>query len=618
MVFLSSGVGNFSRGNIMPEANVLVADPIREEGLDLLRREVQVKVAPDLTSEQLLDSIGEYEGLIVRSGTRVTAEVIAAGKRLQVIGRAGAGLDNIDLEAARRRNIAVVRAPEASTIAVAELTLGVMVALARHIPEAHVSLRQGEWRKRHFQGTELDGKTLGIIGMGRIGSAVAQRARAFGMETVAYDPYLSAEQVQDRGATQTSLTELLQHADFISLHVPLTPETRGLIGRRELALCKPTAYLINTARGEVVDEDALAAVLDTGRLAGAAIDVFAKEPPTGSALLRCKNVILTPHLGAATREAQRAAAVETARRVLAVLRGEPATEPAGPSLGEAWSVSPDWSDPAHLRIRFVSLDRVAVHERVDPLRVKHLMSRLRKDGILRNPPLAAVLIPGERYVILDGATRVQALVELEYEHCPIQIVDYDDPAIGLGRWHHLLAGIDADSFLEQLAHVAGLDLEPADVADAERLLAARQVLCYVSLPDGRVFVVRGDGELERQVALLTRVTDLYEGQAHVLRSPGRSPESLWAGEAEGDLAVIFPRFLPSEVTRLALNGARLPMGITRHIVPGRVLGLDLSLDLLRADVTLEEKNAWLQNLLHARLEEKKIRLYQEPVFVVDE
>lgn len=603
----------------MPGTRVLVTELLTAQALELLQEEVQVHVATDLTPQQLREVIGDYEGLIVRSETQVTAQVISAARRLNVIGRVGVGLDNIDLEAARRRDIAVVNAPEALSVAVAELTLGLMLALARRIPEADVSLHRGEWARRRLLGTQLHGKALGIIGLGRTGTAVAQRARAFDMEIIAYDPFLSAEQVQDRGAIQVSLTELLQQSDFITLHVPLTAETRDLIGRRELALCKPTAYLIACARGGVVDEEALVMALDEGRIAGAGVDVYSLEPPADSPLLRCPKAILTPRLGASTVEAQRAVAIETARRVLAVLRGGSVPKPAGPALDRTRWTGADWSNPAHLRLRFVGLDQLALHERVDPLRVNRLVSRLRKDGLLRNPPLAAELIPGRRYVILDGATRVQALLELGYDHCPVQIVNYDSPAVGLGRWHHLLMGIDADTFLRQLEHTPGLELEPGEVAEAERSLASRDILCYFKLPDGRLFMARGGGDLEAQAELLTQVTTLYEGQVEVLRDPGRSPESLWVQDDEpGDLAVIFPRFLPSEVTRLALNGARLPMGVTRHIVPGRVLGLGVSLDLLQADVSLQEKNAWLENLLRARLEEKKIRLYQEPVFVVDE
>jgi hypothetical protein len=282
-------------------------------------------------------------------------------------------------------------------------------------------------------------------------------------------------------------------------------------------------------------------------------------------------------------------------------------------------VGADWSDPARLRLRFVELSQLVFHERVDPFRVNRLASRLRKDGVLRNPPLVAELVAGQRYVVLDGATRVQALIDLGYAHCPVQLVNYDDPAVGLGRWHHLLVDIDAEAFLQQVRRIQGLQLEPSSMAEAERLLASRDILCYFSLPDGRVFIARGGGDLETQADLLIQVVGLYEGRVNVLRSPGRSPESLWTEEMEhATLAVIFPRFLPSEVTRLAMNGARLPMGVTRHIVPGRVLNLGVSLDLLHADVPLEEKNAWLENLVRARLKEKKIRLYQEPVFAFDE
>jgi D-3-phosphoglycerate dehydrogenase len=299
---------------------ILVAEPLAAEGLALLRAEHEVDTAAGLTRGDLLARLPGYDALIVRSGVKVDAEAFAAGMRLIVVGRAGTGLDNIDLDAATRAGVVVVNAPDANTIAAAEHTLALMYALARRIPAADASLRAGQWRRADFLGVELSGKTLGIVGLGRIGLAVADRARAMQMTLLGADPFVTAEAAASHGIRLVQLTELFPTADVVAVHTPLTAATRGLIGRAELALMKPTALLVNAARGGIVDEAALADALIAGRLAGAAVDVFADEPlPTDSPLRRAPNTVLTPHLGASTAEAQVRAGTDTAKRVLDVL-----------------------------------------------------------------------------------------------------------------------------------------------------------------------------------------------------------------------------------------------------------------------------------------------------------
>lgn len=302
---------------------VLVCDPLDERGLRLLEEFASVDVRTGLSEAELIEIIPAYDAMIVRSGTRVTAAVIEAGKRLQAIGRAGVGVDNIDVEAATRRGIIVVNTPTANTIAAAEHTIAMMLALARQIPAADASLREGRWDRKRFIGVEVRNKTLGVIGLGRIGTEVAKRAQGLAMEVIAYDPFVSAEHASRFGIQfTTDLDEVLRRADFVTLHTPLTEATRGLIGERELALMKPTARLINCARGGLIDEEALLRALDEGRLAGAALDVFAQEPPPPDhPLLRHPKVVLTPHLGGSTREAQASVAEEIAQQILAVLEG---------------------------------------------------------------------------------------------------------------------------------------------------------------------------------------------------------------------------------------------------------------------------------------------------------
>ena len=302
---------------------ILVSDSLAEEGLEVLRQDAEVEVKTDLTPPQLVETIGHYDAIVVRSGTKVTAEVIEAGQRLRVIGRAGVGVDNIDVEKATERGIMVVNAPTPTVVAVAEHTMALLLATARHVPRANASLREGKWLKKQLVGTTVAGKVLGIVGLGRIGTAVAKRARAFEMEIIAYDPYLTREQIEGRGATPVSFLEkLLRQSDFVTLHVTLTLETQGMIGARELDMMKPTARLINCDRGAVVDEEALLKALDEGRLAAAGLDCFYEEPATDNPLCCHERVVATPHIAASTVEAQRDMGREIAWQVLIALRGK--------------------------------------------------------------------------------------------------------------------------------------------------------------------------------------------------------------------------------------------------------------------------------------------------------
>jgi D-3-phosphoglycerate dehydrogenase len=301
----------------MPAWRVLVADGLTDDALAQLRQVSEVV-------EGSLDSIAGADALVVRGRSLVSAEVVDAGRpRLRVIGRAGVGVDNIDLEAARRAGVVVVHAPLAATLSVAEHTLALMFALARGVPAADASLRRGEWRKSEIQGRELFDKTLGLIGAGRIGRAVAQRASALGLRVLAHDPLVPAETIRQAGAQPVELSRLLEESDYVSLHLPLEESTRGLIGRAELARMKNGARLISTSRGGILDEVALLEALESGRLAGAALDVFEQEPPGASPLVQHPAVIVTPHIAAQTVEAQARASADIVAEVLAALRGEP-------------------------------------------------------------------------------------------------------------------------------------------------------------------------------------------------------------------------------------------------------------------------------------------------------
>lgn len=306
----------------MPGFRVLIADGLDARGQSILRASAEVEDSSGISADDLLKAVGEYDALIVRGRTRVTGPVMDAASRLKVIGRAGVGVDNIDLDSARQHNITVVNAPLSTSLAVAELTFGLLLAVAREIPRADSAMRQGKWLKKELEGVELFGKTLGLIGIGRIGVEVGQRAAAFGMNVIAYDPLIPEDEIKVRGAEPVSLQDLFAWADFISLHLPLNVQTRDLIGPLAFSQMKDGVRIVCAARGGIIDEAALVEALNTGKVAAAGLDVFAKEPPGISNVVSHPRVISTPHIGAQTAEAQGRASEDIATEVLAALRGE--------------------------------------------------------------------------------------------------------------------------------------------------------------------------------------------------------------------------------------------------------------------------------------------------------
>ena len=302
---------------------VLITEALAESGINLLRKDFEVDVTLGLSPEELLETIGDYDGLIIRSATQVTAEVIDKAQNLKAVGRAGIGVDNIDVEAATKRGILIANAPESNTIAAGEHTLGLMLAAARRIPAADNSLRDGEWKRSAFKGVEVAEKTLGLVGFGHVGAIVARGALGMGMRVLAYDPYVSEDRMRSLNVERAeSVDEVLERSDFVSLHVPRTPQTTGMIDAEALEKMKPSAYLINVARGGIVDETALYNALKERTIAGAALDVFREEPITDSPLFTLPNAVVTPHLGASTVEAQDRAGITAAEQVAAALRGE--------------------------------------------------------------------------------------------------------------------------------------------------------------------------------------------------------------------------------------------------------------------------------------------------------
>ena len=314
---------------------VLVSDPLAKEGIERLKVEggFEVTEAIGLQKEALISIIGQYHALIVRSETKVTEEVINAATHLRVIARAGTGVDNVDVEAATRKGVIVMNAPEGNTISAAEYTISMLLALSRNIPKAYLSLKEKRWERKRFMGTEVYGKILGVVGLGRIGSEVAKRAQGLQMRVIAHDPFVA----ERTGITLFGLEELLTQVDYLTVHTPLTSLTKGMIGEREIGLMKKGARIINCARGGIIVEDALYDALKEGRIAGAALDVFEKGRPFDSPLLELDSTVLTPHLGASTKEAQKRVAVVIASQVIDALKGGEVRNEVGSPLSKKTS-----------------------------------------------------------------------------------------------------------------------------------------------------------------------------------------------------------------------------------------------------------------------------------------
>lgn len=573
---------------------VLVCDPIADEGVEVLAGHFDVDIRTGLSEGELAAVIPDYEAIVVRSATKITARILDRAERLKVIARAGAGLDTIDVSAAVDRDIDIISAPDANTLAVAELTVGLLVALARNVTRGDAALKEGRWIKKELMGSGLAGKTLGIVGFGRIGQAVAARARAFGMRILSNQHRPTPELYLEAGVEPVDLYDLLAESDFVTLHVPARPDTEGLIGADELATMKATAYLINTSRGSVVDEEALLRALDEDLIAGAALDVFVEEPASDSPLARHPKVIATPHIGASTTDAQSTAAVQVTEELVRRLEGHAAR-----------SILP---------LRFVPLDRVVPHEATDSRRAENLAERLQVDGLIRNPTLVAPI--GDRFVVLDGATRTDALRRIGAPHAVVQDVSVEQ-GLTLETWHHVLRRVDVDEFLTLVGGLDGIRVEEVKEGSPQERMIEYGGICSAVAVDGRAFVVHA-AEGRNRFQALAAVADAYIGAGLVSRTLERDVRRLESWYPDMTLLVEYPEFTVEQVLLAARSGTLLPAGVTRFIVPGRVLHLDVPLELLTSDRPLEDKNRWLHDYLTEKERAGKIRYYREPVYILDE
>ena len=573
---------------------VLVADSIADDGIELLREHCDVDIELGPSKERLLEIIGEYEGLVVRSATKVTADVVGRATHLRVIARAGAGLDTIDVAAALEAEIQVVNSPDANTIAVAELTLGLMLALARNLPKADASLKAGRWEKSALMGTGLAGKTLGIIGFGRIGRSVAERARAFGMSVVTNQRRPTPELYLEAGVSPVDLDELLAQSDFVTIHVPASVETEGLVDSTFLSKMKSDAWLINTSRGTVVNEPDLLEALDEDRIRGAALDVFTTEPAVDSVLAQHEKVVATPHIGASTKDAQTTAAVDVARQMISLLT----------------NIAP----VTVLPVRVIETSSLVPHEAHDDQRVEALAGRLRDERVLRNPPIVTPV--DDHFVLLDGATRSEAWRGIGYEHMVVQVVEADED-LALETWSHALGDGSFAAIVGAIDATDGLFTETSTSATALDALLEQGGVCALIAPEGDAVIVLAEHGMNR-FAAAEHATRAYASVSTVTRTLERDPDAVFAANGAFSAVAVFPHFSVEQVLLAARSGHLLPAGVTRFIVPGRVLHLDVDLVWLGSDDPIEQKNRELHQQLEDRQQRGEIRYYREPVYLLDE
>jgi len=445
-------------------------------------------------------------------------------------------------------------------------------------------------------GTGLVGKTLGIIGFGRIGREVAIRAQAFGMKVLVNQRRPTPELNLAAKVEAVDLIDLLEKSDFVTLHVPAKPETERLISLEQLALMKPTAYLINTARGSVIDEQDLLEALDKGLIAGAALDVFTQEPAIDSTLAQHERVLATPHIAASTEDAQVLAAVTVAQQVIDIIK----------------ETSLSLEIPLSLQV--VPLDKVLPHEHIDPHRVERLAKRLATDEMLSNPPIVAKA--DDHYIVLDGATRVTALKQLNFAHMIVQIVSQED-GLNLHTWFHAIRQMELAELLKLLESLPEISIRESSSNKILDEMFELGGLCYLHTNDDRVLLIQatpGANHLEA----LNKLTETYIAIGHVERTLNSNISSLKAEYPDLTALVIFPEHTVEQILQMAKAKKALPAGITRFIIPGRVLRLNADLNYLKSDKSLAEKNEWLRQFVLKKLDSSAVRYYEEPVYLLDE
>ena len=573
---------------------VIICDSVADIGIEMLKVHCQVDVKTGLTEDELVAAIPVYDAAVVRSATKFPARVIDAAKNLKVIGRAGAGLDTIDVERAEEKGVAVVNSPNANSVAVAEHTFALMFALVRHLPRANAGLKEDRWEKKQLMGTGLAGKTLGLVGFGRIARQVAFRAQAFGMHVQVSQRRATPEKNADLGVETVDMNTLFATSDFISLHIPGKPENKNLVSRELISLMKQSAYIINTARGVIMDEEALLEALNNRKIAGAALDVFKEEPAIGNPLVAHEKVIVSPHIAASTDDAQQSAVVTIVEQILDILVETPPENP--------------------LNLAVVPLSKVLPHERIDPRRVKNLIGRFDASDVFTNPPI--VVRSGDNYVVLDGATRTAAFKQRDYPHIIVQVLKESDK-YSLDTWFHAIRKLEIEDLIRLLGDIPEITIVKSDLETVQAAMVEHGGLCYIQTADKAIYHIQPTAGVNHLDAM-NKLTSAYINAGHVTRTLDRDMDTLLAEFPDLTGVVVFPVFTLEQVLQIADAGNAMPAGITRFIIPGRVMRLNADFEYLTSGKDLEEKNNWLYDMVMERLAADSVRYYSEPVYLLDE
>ena len=568
---------------------ILLSTPIEPQALAALSAVGEVDHVPNTEEETLIPRIADYQALIVGPGQRVDAHVIKYGYNLKAIGSLDSHLNTIDVSMARALGIEVCYAPDSRAVTIAEHTVGRLLVLADRFADGH-----------------LAGKTLGLIGYGLVGRLVAQRAAAFDMRILANQPRLTPELALAPGVHATDLFDLLRQSDFISLHVPFREETEAIIGKEELALMKQSALLVNTGHTDLIDDTALLQALQTASIAGAALSslpaVVRQPSPASIAVRRHPRVIVAPHVSAVLDDQRRDTAMQVVRQVANAVQTRRTSET--------------------LNLEIVPVELVVPHEYIDQKRVSRLMERLEDDGRLVNPPITTFW--KGRYVILDGATRYSSLQRLGYPYIIVQVVDEAQAGFQLHTWYHAIAADSEtgtqppfDDLVAELRRIDGLSLRPLAADEARAALEQPSSLCYFLERDGRLTLAEVALGASR-LAVMNAIVDTYNAWGNVERTLLTDVDRLLAQFPQLVAVAVFPQFAPPEVFDAAARGELLPAGLTRFVIPGRILRLNADLDRLKRDEPLGEKRAWFNEFLSGKLSRSRLRYYQEPVVLLDE
>ncbi|MBC8438808.1 MAG: hypothetical protein H8D87_03885 [Deltaproteobacteria bacterium] len=573
---------------------IIICDPMAKIGIDMLKEHCIVEIQTGLTEDKLREVIPDYDAAVVRNATRFPRSVIERAVNLKVIGRTGAGIEIIDVEAAKEKDIVVVSCPNANSVAVAEHTFALMLALVRHVPRANKRLKDNCWEKKDLIGTGLAGKTLGLVGFGKIGRQVAWRALAFGMNVQVSQKRATPKKNTKLGVKTVDLKTLFSTSDFISLHIPGKPENINFVGPELLSCLKSTAYIINTASGVVVDEDALLDSLNKGALAGAALDVFKVEPALDNPLVAHKNVIVSPHIAASTDDAHQSAAITIAEQILDIL------------------IEPEYENPLGLAV--VPLNKVFPHEHIDPRRVENLIEKINNSDVFTNPPIVVTF--KDYYVLLDGATRFSAFKKLGYPHIIVQVLK-DRNKFKLDTWFHAIRKIETDILLNLLNELPLINIVKSDIKTVQAEMMEHGGLCYIQTVDKTIYHIQPKADINHLDAL-NELTAIYIKASHVTRTLHDDIDILINEFPDLTGVVVFPVFKLDQVLQITDAGNVMPAGITRSIISGRVMRLNADFEYLKSDRDIDEKNKWLYDLVMEKLSKDQTRYYAEPIYLMDE